>query len=370
MRRSRYMINSKFLILLSIIGITLISIIKVPSILEYNTIKAIGYDEISIDKFYEHNLQDKIIEENYFSKVLNDAIKNDSFNPKYYEIYKTKEILSDEEKKVIDLLLNKHYDFNNISNIFSGLTLKEIYPLLVFDYQPNINLYIKDVTLNRPNNSDESFILNDSYIKLYANIEEVKDPSAIDVNISKKYHLPSTYEPSDLVELPIRYASPNVTLRKEAYDAAIKMFTDMEPLNLKAYITNGYRSYDYQTDLYDGYVTRDGVQRADTYAARPGHSEHQTGLTFDITALGYEMVDFSESKAYAWLNENAHKYGYFQRYATNKTSITGYREESWHWRYVGVDLASKLKESHLTYDEYYELYMKEIVVEQENTDTK
>ena len=360
MGRTRFAINGKFIMLLSIIGIITIAIFKIPPIIEYNNIKSIGYDEDSIDRFYEFDLEKTIIEENYFSQTLNDAIKDKSFDIKYYEIYKTKALLTDDEKNMIDRLLIKHYDFDNINNIFSGLTLREMYPLLVFDYQPNINLYIKDVTLNRTKNSDESFVLNDSYIKLYANVEEIKDPSALDVNVSKKYHLPSTYVPQDLHKVPVRFASPNVLLRKEAYDATIKMFEAMEPFNFRSYITNGYRSYDYQVELYDSYVTRDGVERADTYAARPGHSEHQTGLTFDITSLGYEMVDFSESEAYGWLTEHAHEYGFIQRYATNKTSITGYREESWHWRFVGVDLATKLKESKLTFDEYYEFYMKEI----------
>ena len=368
MRRSRFALNGIFFALLSIIGIVIICFFKIPQIIEYNTIKNLGYDKVSIDKFYEYNLQDIIIEDNYFSKTLNDAVKDDSFDTKYYEVYKSKALLNDDEKNMINRLLIKHYDFDDINNIFSGLTLKEMYPLLVFDYQPNINLYIKDVTINRTNNSNNSFILNDSYIKLYANVEEIKDYTATDVIVSKKYRLPDSYVPENLKELPVKYASPNVFLRQEAYDAVTKMFEVMAPFNFRAYITNGYRSYEYQEKLYQIYVSKDGGTKADTYAARPGHSEHQTGLTFDMTALNYEDVDFSESDAYGWMDEHAHEYGFIQRYATNKTSITGYREESWHWRFVGVDLATKIKNSNLTFDEYYEFYIKEIEEINENKD--
>ena len=104
-------------------------------------------------------------------------------------------------------------------------------------------------------------------------------------------------------------------------------------------VVSGFRSYNTQNNLYNNYVNRDGRAAADTYSARPGHSEHQTGLAADINLVDDSFEYTSEGQ---WLNNNAYKYGFILRYPKGKTSETGYIYESWHYRYVGVDLATKL----------------------------
>lgn len=105
------------------------------------------------------------------------------------------------------------------------------------------------------------------------------------------------------------------------------------------YISSGFRSYERQVTLYNNYVKRDGKAAADTYSARPGHSEHQSGLTFDVNEISDKFHNTPEAK---WLSENCYKYGFILRFPNGKEKETGYKYESWHFRYVGEELATKL----------------------------
>lgn len=136
------------------------------------------------------------------------------------------------------------------------------------------------------------------------------------------------------------------------------MWTDAKKEGLTLYINSPYRSYNTQAKLYQNYASRDGYTLADTYSARAGFSEHQTGLAFDVTSLVSTFDDFEDSKEYSWLSENAFKYGFILRYPKGKEYITGYMYESWHYRYVGEDVALKIKELGITFEEYYAYYVK------------
>ena len=110
--------------------------------------------------------------------------------------------------------------------------------------------------------------------------------------------------------------------------------------------------------VYDGYKDSQGTTYADSIAARPGYSEHQTGLSLDIFSKENTTTsNFKDSPAYNWLTENAHKYGFIQRYQKDTEDITGFKEEAWHWRYVGVDAATYIYEHNITFDEYYAYFI-------------
>lgn len=158
---------------------------------------------------------------------------------------------------------------------------------------------------------------------------------------NKKHPLPASYNKGE---------DPNARAAFEKMSAAAKA----EGIELVAF--SGYRSYEYQKTLYDRYVGRDGKDAADRYSARPGHSEHQTGLAFDIGEKGREELwltsAFGETKAGQWLAQNSYKYGFILRYPKGKESITGFMHESWHFRYLEGDLATKVYESGVTLEEY------------------
>lgn len=152
--------------------------------------------------------------------------------------------------------------------------------------------------------------------------------------VNKTYSLPKDYDPK---------------VNKDALKALKLMQADAKALGLDLSLISGYRSYNTQKELYNKYVKKDGEEVANTYSAKPGHSEHQTGLAFDIGSVDRSFANTSEAK---WIEENAHLYGFIVRYPNGKTDITGYIYEPWHVRYLGKETAKKVWESGLTLEEY------------------
>ncbi|WP_414053262.1 M15 family metallopeptidase [Macrococcus equi] len=154
------------------------------------------------------------------------------------------------------------------------------------------------------------------------------------------------------IALPKAYAPGE---NKEAREAVESLMHAGNNEGLNFVLRSGFRSYETQENLYNNYVARDGQEKADTYSARPGHSEHQTGLAFDLgntSAKDDFKVSFESTPEGQWLKEHAHVYGFIIRYPKGKTDITGYQYEPWHLRYLGKDNAQKVKASGLTLEEY------------------
>ena len=143
--------------------------------------------------------------------------------------------------------------------------------------------------------------------------------------VNKTYSIPSSYNPGDLTST---FNNAFNEMKNAAANDGINIF-----------VISGFRSYNYQNTLYNKYATRDGYAAADTYSARPGHSEHQTGLAADLNAIDDNLDQTPEGK---WLYNNAWKYGFILRYTKNGVGETGYKYEPWHFRYVGKNLAAKL----------------------------
>ncbi|MBM7579493.1 M15 family metallopeptidase [Jeotgalibacillus terrae] len=173
--------------------------------------------------------------------------------------------------------------------------------------------------------------------------ETMTEPLYVDgvLIANKEYPLPTDYAPGEDPEARASYNEMQQAASAAGY-------------SLVAFST--YRSYDYQTDLYNNYVAQHGQEEADRFSARPGYSEHQTGLGFDIGAEGQEehwaSDSFKDTPEAKWLAENAHKFGFILRYPAGKEHITGYQYESWHFRYIGKDLAGKVYKSGQTLEEY------------------
>lgn len=171
----------------------------------------------------------------------------------------------------------------------------------------------------------------------HSGIETINGITYIDgvLIVNKTYSLPKNY-------------NPGVDATAESAFKKMQSAAASEGLNI--YISSGFRSYDYQSGLYERYAQRDGYAAADRYSARPGHSEHQTGLAFDLNSIDDSFANTKEGK---WVAENCHKYGFIIRYPKGKEEITGYMYESWHIRYLGVDMATKVYESGKTLEEYF-----------------
>lgn len=171
---------------------------------------------------------------------------------------------------------------------------------------------------------------------------------------NKTYTLPEDYAPSDTYTKadPVATKQCATCINNTAYQAYKDMKADASALNLNIYISSGFRSYVTQRNIYNRNVKNNGQAKADTYSARPGSSEHQTGLCFDLNTIDSSFANTAEGK---WVNQNAWKYGYIIRYPKGKTDETGYIYESWHLRYVGTELAEKLYNNGdwLTIEDYF-----------------
>lgn len=171
--------------------------------------------------------------------------------------------------------------------------------------------------------------------------------------VNKYLYLDETYVPEQLESISTQYSRSGMKLVRSAKDAFENMAKAALDDGMKIIAMSSYRGYDYQVNLYNRYVTSDGVEAADTYSARPGFSEHQTGLCVDIYDGVVDYTNFEQSKSFHWMQENAHKYGFILRYPKNMEHITGYQYESWHYRYVGKKIATYIYKNNITFDEYY-----------------
>ena len=180
----------------------------------------------------------------------------------------------------------------------------------------------------------------------YTNAKIAKDLGILTL-VNKYNYISNSYIPNNLVKIN------NMYINKEAYNAYQEMKSDIEKENLNIRIISAYRSYDYQESLYDKYLQKEDKKIVDTYSARPGYSEHHTGLAIDIDNEKLSFEKFYLTKEFLWMQNNAHKYGFILRYPKNKENITGYSYEPWHYRYVGKEVAKYIKKHNSTYEEYY-----------------
>ena len=186
----------------------------------------------------------------------------------------------------------------------------------------------------------------------YTNTQPSKNINSINILVNKYNYLERNYIPNDLV--PVNILTKMV---KVAADAFNNMINAAKKEGYTIVGVSGYRSYSYQDNLYKKYVKIDGIKEADTYSARAGHSEHQTGLAIDISNGNLPYTSFEETKEFNWMQKNAHKYGFILRYPENKEKITGYMYEAWHYRYVGENIAAYIKKHNITFDEYYAMFL-------------
>lgn len=191
----------------------------------------------------------------------------------------------------------------------------------------------------------------------YTSVNPAPNQNSNFVLVNKFYYLDENYTPDKLEEIDNKYSVAGkylVNVAKISFESLAKKASE-EGLKIRAVST--YRSYSYQTTLYNNYVSQDGVENADKYSARPGFSEHQTGLSVDIDNKVSSYNNFENTKEFSWMKENAHKYGFILRYPKDKEYITGYIYEPWHYRYVGIDIATFIYQNNLTYEEYYFMYI-------------
>lgn len=207
----------------------------------------------------------------------------------------------------------------------------------------NKNLDIEEIITNVNIGIDKPY---------YTNTKPSENLNTNLILVNKYNYLTEDYVPENLEDLDTTYARSGMQLVSEAKEAFETLAENAKEDNMTIIAMSSYRSYDYQVDLYNRYVETDGKEAADTYSARAGFSEHQTGLAVDIYNGDLPYTSFEETEEFEWMQENAYKYGFILRFPEDKTDITGYEYESWHYRYVGKEVAKYIHDNNSTLEEY------------------
>lgn len=200
----------------------------------------------------------------------------------------------------------------------------------------------------------------------YSEYKDANMNKGILVLMNKYNKLRDDYEPDDLEEIDSKYFIYGNTLVRKLRKEAKEAFENLSKASIEngtpVYGQSAYRPYEMQSGLYESAVYEYGKERADIDTARPGFSEHQTGLAIDVSSTkGGNMLYFDDTASFTWMKDNAYKYGFILRYRDDKTDITGFMYESWHYRYVGLEVAKDMHDNYpdLTYDEYYTRFLSE-----------
>lgn len=178
--------------------------------------------------------------------------------------------------------------------------------------------------------------------------------------VNKEHALPAEYTPEDLVIPDVRFPFtedlPKKQMREVAAGALEELFQAADDAGLELYAQSGFRGYDTQVSLFANYVSANGEEAANKFSARPGESEHQSGLAMDITSVDVNYLldtDFGETDEGKWVKEHAAEFGFIIRYPEGKEEITQYQFEPWHLRYVGKKTAMEITDQGITLEEYF-----------------
>lgn len=342
----------------------------------------------------------------FYRKQINDLKKygySEEASNKILFSFKKDEVLKYGENKTLNAAFeSEDYDENNIKNyvridyVEQKNLIKNINKLIKIGYNnSDINLILSHGTdesvteftkRDKVNYLEEFFSLDYAKLENYDRYEAYSDETGeneidtvIEVNlnldkedyvdsvlvsefstdmlVNKHRHLSEDFKPNDLVEASLDYAREReIYLSRLAYNAFKEMSDAASREGYGIVINSAYRSYQDQQDISDLYLRAYGQEYVDKYIAKPGYSEHQTGLAMDIGSRSVNI--FANSKEYGWMLENAYKYGFILRYSKRDENLTGFRFEAWHYRYVGKEIAKYCHDHNdMSLEEYFVIFL-------------
>ena len=266
-------------------------------------------------------------------------------------------------------LLEQGYSINEVKVLLDKLNENEINNLLtrkkdssILEYinenyfiYDNLDKYIEYAKRNKYDKDKIIRIINtEANIDWFDNEKETNIEDKELMLVNRLYSL-GEYVPEDIVDIPVKYAYSGKKISKSILDSLMALCDEASENGFTFVVSDGYRSYKEQKKLYDSYSNNYGKSEADKIVARPGHSEYQTGLSFDLVPYNKSYTNPKDSEEYKWLKSNAYKYGFIFRFSADKEYLTGFKEYTWRLRYVG-DAASTINDENLCFEEYYSYY--------------
>lgn len=319
----------------------------------------LNYDEIINLSFWnqesnEHHYYDYELLKNKFKTIKETIFYVDQFYKTKLKDLQTLNYEIDALRSMMPIYSLSDFDFI----IKQKLTWEQISPYVTIKgcIIMDIPEYIKS------NLKPLDAVMSISYANIYADKKtgreyNLKNPENTQILIKNGYHVPISYVPDNLVEIKIPNAPGNEDnkMRKDAADALEKMYFAAKKEDCVLVVNSAYRSAKAQKEVYDSYFKIYDPATAASLVSVPGCSEHQLGLSVDLTSqsvINGKYGVFGLTKEFKWVTKNAHKFGFILRYPSDKIKITGTSNEPWHFRYVGEELATKLYNEHLTLEEY------------------
>ena len=361
MTKKKIKIKKKWIVVLVILIFVAILYNPVKSIF---SLKHKGYTFQTSYKIYKYGLKEEVLEQDY-SKVLDNIIETDYYDEKYLNNYfEIKYVDKKEFLKEIANMLNLGYKSIDINMIYD-LNSEDLVEKVSKKYISDISNYL-EFNFFKVDKLDRYLAYfngdyKDTIVKVNIGLDKefFKDPEIVkdystSIIVNKYNKLDEKFVPKDITELT-KCSDSGEYLAKDAKLAYDELCDDSKKAGLNLGVTSSYRSYEDQKSIYNTYLKQNGKEYVEKYVATPGYSEHQTGLALDVKSVN--SSPFKSTKQYKWMNENANKYGFILRYPEGKEEITGYNAESWHYRYVGKEIAKYIHENNITFDEYCAIFM-------------
>lgn len=271
------------------------------------------------------------------------------------------------------IIMQKGYSKEEANLLEKKLDKKYIDKLLTFEYSNeyvnfiNEKYFIFDNLIKyieyKKDNSEYDYSKVIAIINTEANIDWFDNEKQTDTSknelmlVNRLYGLNPEYEVSDIVNIPVKYAYDGKKISNSILNNIIDLISELKDNGYTFVVSDGYRSYKDQEKLYNSYVNSSGRSEADKVVARPGHSEYETGLSFDLVPYNKSYDNPKDSKENKLLRNIAHKYGFILRFNADKEYITGFKEYPWRLRYVGIEAATTIFNENICFEEYYAYYV-------------
>lgn len=366
-------IKPGFIRIIKIVGCILCVLLGIFIFYRYqiSTLKKIGYSEIASKRILFSRNKEKVlgIGEN---KTVNAAFESDSFQEKNLDHYakityvEQKHLISNINKLLkigysnhdINIIL-KHGNDEAVSQFATREKVSYLEEFFSLDYAKleNYDRYVQYSDETGEDEIETVIAINLDLDKTPYEDATVVSSFSTDMIVNKYHYLKEDFAPSDLTTIPTEYASEKgMQCSRLALNAFIQMYKAAEKEGYELVINSAYRSYQDQIDIQNTYLEAYGQSYVDKYVAKPGFSEHQTGLAFDVGSRNSRI--FANSKEYTWMLENAYRYGFILRFDERYEDLTGFRSEPWHFRYVGRDIAEYVyQHNNMSLEEYFVIFL-------------